>query len=106
MQGLLIPHKDQPSRGWWRYEGIFFPSPFSSSRVTCSYAWAPLDDGAYARIGRPYEGASARRTLRGTMDLKTCPGKWRFTSATTSLERLVRESNMVRITPRTFSSGN
>src|SRR6266498_536856 len=81
------------------------PSLFNNSFASDSYACAPTEDGEYAEIGRPYEGASARRILRGTILLKTCPGKWLLTSLTTSEESRVRGSNIVNITPRTCRSG-
>src|SRR5690606_500910 len=52
-----------------------FLSPFNNSFASVSYACAPTDVGAYSEIGNPYEGASARRTLRGMMLLNTKFGK-------------------------------
>ena len=77
----------------------------SNSFAKISYASAPGECGAYSEIGNPYEGASAKRIFLGIILLNTWLGKCLFTSRTTSDERLVRLSNIVRITPRTFNSG-
>src|SRR5512133_1609806 len=102
---LLVNRNDVVSRAKNQLKPTVTPSPCSNSFARASYACAPAEAGEYAETGSPYDGASASRMLRGTMLLKTCPGKWLLTSFTTSWARFVRGSYIVRMTPRTRRPG-
>ena len=56
-------------------------------------------------MGRPWLGASLRRTFRGMAVLYTLPGKKRLTSSVTWRARLVRLSYMVMSTPSSSRAG-
>ena len=62
-----------------------FPFPFFAriSSASDRYASAPRHMRSYSVIGLPWLGASLRRTLRGTTDENTSPGKCFLTSSTT-----------------------
>ena len=67
----------------------------TSSIATFQYASAPVERRSYAIAGRPWLGASARRTERGTVVVKTRSPKCRRTSASTSAASRVRPSTIV-----------
>src|SRR5206468_2774457 len=71
----------------------------TSSCAARQYASAPAELRSYAITGSPCDGASARRTERGIVVLKTRSPKCFRTSTATSAESLVRPSTIVSITP-------
>ena len=72
----------------------------TSSRLSFLYASAPLDLGAYVRIGSPKLGASESFTVLGITVLNTLDPKYFFTSSATCSDRFVLPSNIVRRIPR------
>ena len=64
-----------------RYSG--FSARSMSSWASARYASVPAQRGSYRWMGRPWLGASLRRTLRGTMVENTRSRKCFLTSSTT-----------------------
>ena len=66
---------------------------------------APREVGSNAMMGCPKDGASERRTVRGTTLRHTLSPKWARTSCTTWSESLVRASYMTQMMALTSSRG-
>src|SRR5438552_6836929 len=74
-----------------------------TSRARSSYACAAAERRSYREIGRPWLGASARRTARGIRASATRLGKCRLTSSMTWRDSRFRRSSMVNTMAKTSS---